>query len=163
MRRAIRGVGLQFGGMAVLALALAVAAAACGGGNNESSGANESLTVQFDELSGSGESGTATMTAVGDNQTKVVIDLSGAPSTPQPAHIHEGTCTNLNATPKYALNDVVNGKSTTTVSESLSDLEDEAHAINVHKSAKALKTYVACGSFGKAESAGGSSGGYPGY
>ena len=63
----------------------------------------------------------------------------------QPAHIHKGTCAKLDATPAYPLNNVVNGRSTTTVNVALSALLKGHYAINMHRSAKQLKTYVACG------------------
>jgi hypothetical protein len=118
------------------------------GSDNGSSGSEEA-TVDLSEQNGSGESGTATLTAEGDNKTKVVISLDGAPAgTPQPAHIHEGSCANLDPTPKYGLENVVDGKSTTEVDEPLDELRAEDYAINVHKSGTDLKTYVACGDIG---------------
>ena len=132
--------------MRYLALALAGVAlfAACGGGNSGS----EEATVDLSEQSGSGESGTATLTADGD-RTTVVISLDNAPSgTPQPAHIHKGSCADLDPNPAYGLENVVDGKSTTEVDEPLDELRDEDYAINVHKSGTDLKTYVACGDVG---------------
>jgi hypothetical protein len=43
------------------------------------------------------------------------------------------------------LNDVTNGKSDTTVNASLASLMNGNSAINVHKSAAEIQTYVACG------------------
>lgn len=108
--------------------------------------AQQSITITLSQQNNSGESGTATLTAVGTNQTRVVIQLKGAPANvAQPAHIHEGTCANLNPVPKYPLNNVVNGMSDTTVNVALSDLLAKPFAINVHKSAQEIQTYVACG------------------
>lgn len=99
---------------------------------------------------GSGQSGTATLRQTASGVV-VTISIAKGGSTPQPAHIHEGTCANLNPAPKYPLNSVVNGKSTTTVSNmKLSSLETGGFAINVHKSLKAIKTYVSCGDIPKA-------------
>src|SRR5438093_843340 len=104
--------------------------------------------IPLTALNGSGESGTATLTKVGD-KTRVVIELrnssDSAIAQAQPAHIHKGSCAKLDPTPAYALADVQAGKSTTTVPVSIADLENGAYAINVHKSAAQLKTYVACG------------------
>src|SRR5262249_29202615 len=94
----------------------------------------------------SGESGTATLTKAGPNQTKVVLDVKGAPSgASQPVHIHKGSCSKLDPKPAYPLSPVVNGKSETTVNASLDSLETGGFAINGHKSAQDVATYVFCG------------------
>jgi hypothetical protein len=107
--------------------------------------AADSTTVKLSPQSNSGESGTATLTKEGD-KTKVVLSVQGAPSNPQPVHIHKGTCSNLDPKPAYPLSPVVNGKSETVVNASLDDLEKGNYAINGHKSAQDIKTYVFCGS-----------------
>jgi predicted small lipoprotein YifL len=132
MRRTISGLAI---------VALTAALAACGGGGGAGKGPTE---IQLQEQSASGESGTATLTREGD-KTKVVLGLQSGTSTAQPAHIHSGTCSSLDPTPAYPLNNVVNGKSTTVVNVPLDTLEKTAYAINVHKSTQDLKTYVACG------------------
>jgi ABC-type phosphate transport system substrate-binding protein len=135
------------GAAGVLAL-LAVAVAGCGsgGGGNTTSTAKsrESVDVQLQEQNFSGEDGTATLTADG-SKTKIVILMASFAAYPQPVHIHKGTCAKLDATPAYPLTNVVQGRSTTTVSVPLSTLLKGHYAINVHRSAKQLKTYVACG------------------
>src|SRR5262245_55516464 len=103
----------------------------------------DSLKVMMEPQSGSSESGTATLTKDGAN-TKVVVNLTGATGQ-QPAHIHKGTCSNLDPKPTYPLSPVANGKSETVVKASLDDLETGGYAINVHKSAQDVKTYVSCG------------------
>jgi len=137
---------------------LVVLAAGCGSGGN-SSGSGE-LTVTLGEQNGSGESGTATLTREGD-RTRVVIDLQGMSATmaspPQPAHIHKGSCVDLDPTPAYALSDVKHGSSTSTVDAKLDDLRKGAFAINVHKSTSEIQAYVACGDIGSGESDGGGS------
>ena len=55
----------------------------------------------------------------------------------QPAHIHKGSCAKLDPTPAYALADVKDGASTSTVDVKLDDLRHGAFAINVHESAAA--------------------------
>jgi hypothetical protein len=136
--------------LALLGLALF---AGCGSDDNGGSSSDEA-TIDLSEQNSSGESGTATLTADGE-KTKVVISLDGAPSgTPQPAHIHEGSCANLDPTPKYGLENVVDGESTTEVDEPLDELRDEAYAINVHKSGMDLKTYVVCGDIGSGSGGG---------
>jgi hypothetical protein len=119
--------------------------AGCGGDNG--SGSDEA-TVDLSAQNSSSESGTATLTADGD-KTMVVISLDNAPSgIPQPAHIHKGSCSKLDPNPAYGLQNVVDGKSTSEVDEPLDELQNEEYAVNVHKSAADLKTYVSCGDIG---------------
>ena len=101
------------------------------------------VTVKLVAQSGSGETGTATFTPQG-NKTEVVLQMTGAPADPQPAHIHEGSCANLNPAPKIPLQNVVNGKSTTVLDMPIKQVI-AGGAVNVHKSAQDVKTYVACG------------------
>jgi CHRD domain-containing protein len=103
------------------------------------------LTVQLNEQNGSGESGTATFTINDDGTTHVVLQITGGGADPQPAHIHEGTCDDLNPQPAYPLQDVVDGSSETDVDISLDDLTLSSYAVNVHESAEAVDVYVACG------------------
>ena len=109
--------------------------------------AADSATAKLSPQNNSGESGTATLTKAGDKQTKVVLDVKGA-SGSQPVHIHKGTCDKLDPKPAYPLSPLVNGKSETTVNASLDDLEKGGYAINGHKSAQEVSTYVFCGSIG---------------
>lgn len=99
--------------------------------------------VDLKAQNNSNESGTATLTPAGDS-TKVVLDVKGAEGT-QPTHIHKGTCAQLDPKPAFPLSPVVNGKSETTVKASMKDLTSGGYAINGHKSAQDLKTYVFCG------------------
>ena len=124
----------------VLVLGLA---AGCGGDDGESAGGN-SVTVDLAELNGSGESGTATLTAE-DQQTRVVLELSNPASDSQPAHIHKGTCANLDPAPAFGLPNVESGMSEATVDVTLDALESGEYAINVHKSNDEVDVYVACG------------------
>jgi hypothetical protein len=100
------------------------------------------VTVQLGEQNKSGETGTATITSQG-GKTQIVLQLKGAPADAQPAHIHDGTCAALDPKPRIPLQNVMNGKSTTTVDMQMSEVTKGA--INVHKSTADLKTYVACG------------------
>jgi hypothetical protein len=111
--------------------------------------ATSTLTVNLHEQNGSGENGTAMLTQMGAD-VKVVIALKGAPATTaQPAHIHDGTCADLKGV-AYALSNVVNGKSTTTVKGvTIDKLLGGKYAINVHESAANLGKYVACGEIAK--------------
>jgi hypothetical protein len=108
-------------------------------------GAADSVKVDLSQQSNSGESGTATLTKQGDKQTKVVLAVKGAPESTQPVHIHKGSCANLDPKPAFPLSPLTRGKSETVVNASLDDLEKGGYAINGHKSAQDLKTYVFCG------------------
>jgi hypothetical protein len=107
--------------------------------------ATSTLTIALNEQNGSGESGTATLTQAGSD-VKVVIALKGAPATtPQPVHIHDGTCANLKGV-VYPLSNVADGSSTTVVKGvTIDKLLGGTYAINVHESAADLGKYVACG------------------
>ena len=100
------------------------------------------VTVQLGEQNKSGETGTATITPQG-SKTQVVLLIKGAPAEAQPAHIHDGTCASLDPKPRIPLQNVMNGRSTTTLDMPMSVVTKGA--INVHKSASDVKTYVACG------------------
>ena len=107
--------------------------------------AADSATVKLSPQNNSGESGTATLTKVGE-RTKVVLNVTGAPAgVTQPVHIHKGTCDKLDPKPTFPLSPVVNGKSETTVNASLDNLQKGGYAINGHKSAQEIATYVFCG------------------
>lgn len=133
--------------MKLLALGLVALALLAGCGSDNGGGSNEA-TVDLSAQNASNESGTVTLTADGD-KTKVVISLDNAPSgIPQPAHIHKGSCKELDPNPAYGLQNVVNGESTSEVDEPLDELQNEDYAVNVHKSGTDLKTYVSCGDIG---------------
>jgi hypothetical protein len=123
----------------VLSLAVSVSF-----GSVFSVGAADSATVKLSPQSNSGESGTATLTKQGDKQTKVVLDVKGA-SGSQPVHIHKGSCAQLDPKPAFPLAPLTEGKSETVVNASLDDLQKGGYAINGHKSAQEVKTYVFCG------------------
>jgi len=102
------------------------------------------LTIPMHAQNGSGEDGTATLSQEGGD-VKVVISLKGAPTTEQPAHIHDGTCSDLKGV-AYPLTNVTSGASTTMIkSASLAKWLKGAFAINVHESASDLGKYVSCG------------------
>ncbi len=143
----------------ILAIATMFVAAACNktqntnppppaAQNTDNQNKQTSMTVQLKEQNGSKENGTAVLTAV-DNHTQVKIDVSNGPANPsQPSHIHMGACPTPGGV-KYTLNDVVAGQSTTVIDIKLDDLLTQLPlAINIHKSAAAIGTYVACGDVG---------------
>jgi len=103
------------------------------------------VTVTLTEQNGSGQNGMAELTDMGDGTTMVVIEVSNGTAEPQPAHIHEGTCANLNPKPAYPLSGVVDGRSETIVPADIHELTDEPYAINIHKSATEAAIYTSCG------------------
>ena len=103
------------------------------------------LIVQLTPQSESGESGIATLTEEG-SKTKVVVDITGVPAgVAQPLHVHKGTCAQLDPQPAYGLATLTNGKSETTIDVPLTYVRTAPFAINGHKSAQDVKTYVFCG------------------
>lgn len=104
------------------------------------------VTIHLRALNNSGETGQATLTPLGDNHTRVALTITGEPAgANQPVHIHEGTCANLNPAPKWVLNNIVNGKSLTTVPVGLGVLEAASYSINAHQSIQNMGTFVSCG------------------
>lgn len=101
--------------------------------------------IQLAEQNGSGQTGTATLTGTADGKLMVVVELSNGTSVAQPAHIHNGTCANLDPKPAYPLTSLTNGVSDTTVDVSMEMLMGGQYAVNVHKSAAEASVYVACG------------------
>jgi LPXTG-motif cell wall-anchored protein len=114
---------------------------------------DDTVTVTLSEQSGSGISGTATLTQMGDD-LRVVVDVDGTEAgSSHPAHIHTGACPNPGGV-AHPLEAVEDGTSTTTLAGiELSSVTDGNHAINLHLSADDLDTYVACGDIPEAEMA----------
>lgn len=110
--------------------------------------AERSVTVALKAQNDSGEVGTATLLQRGNTLT-VAVSIKGGTTMPQPAHIHTGTCAKLGGV-SYPLANVVSGKSTTTLKNvSLASLQTGGFAINIHKSAADIGTYVSCGQIPK--------------
>jgi hypothetical protein len=125
-----------------------VLVAGCGGDEKGESRQNPdgSVSVDLVEQSGSGQSGEATLQAVDRERTRITIELSGAPDTPQPGHVHERSCDDIDPQPTDTLQPVVSGRSETVIAVSLEHLRASPHAVAVQKSAD---TYVACGTIGE--------------
>jgi hypothetical protein len=91
-----------------------------------------------------GETGMATFEQVRNGVT-VVVRMAGHGNGREPIHIHEGTCKRLNLVPKYHLNDLLRGISTTTIPNiTLEDLLKGNYAIDVHFSSADMTKYAAC-------------------
>jgi hypothetical protein len=129
--------------LALTILALGLGVAACG--DDDDAASAESVTVTLAELTDSGQSGTATLSASG-SQTDVSIDLpGGAEGVEQPIHIHQDTCAELDPAPVFPLSNVADGVSETTIDVALEELVGGEFSINGHKSAEEAAIYVVCG------------------
>ena len=126
-----------------------------GGAGTTTGGATEAqATVTLVPQNGSNETGTVTLSQTAKGVV-VSVTTDTAPDSPQPAHIHKGSCAKLDPAPAFPLTPVTKGTnsmgaakgvSTTTVTGvTLAQLESGQYAVNVHKSAAEAKTYVACG------------------
>jgi hypothetical protein len=95
-----------------------------------------STTVQLQPLQGSGVSGEATVTAMG-NQTQVMVRLTGGPANGNhPGHIHSGTCQDIGGVVQ-ALDAIStdaggSGSMTTTVDVAPMTVMDGQHVIAYH-------------------------------
>lgn len=105
----------------------------------------QTITIQLGEQNGSGQTGTAELTDMGNGMTRVVVNLQNSPAGPQPIHIHEGTCANLNPAVRFPLTSLQNGRSESMVPTALSAVLGQPHAINAHKSPQEASVYVSCG------------------
>jgi hypothetical protein len=129
---------------AVAALSVAALASAIPAAADTGAGANNSIKINLTAQNGSGETGTAKLVD-GANGLVVIINLTGAPASAQPAHIHTGSCPTPGGV-KYPLKDVVSGTSKTVIKGvTIADLTASPMSINVHESAADLQKYVACG------------------
>lgn len=109
-----------------------------------------SVSVNLTAQNNSGESGTATLTALEGGKTNVSLNLSGAPTDiAQPAHIHSGSCSNLGDV-VYPLTSAMNDQSETTLDVDLEEgiLNKLPLAVNVHKSNSEINIYYSCGDIG---------------
>lgn len=131
-----------------LTLLAPFALAGCGGGDEAGASAAEGITVELAEEKSSGQSGTATLTPVGDTKTRVVVTLSNPPDVPQPSHVHPGSCGDL-GDPVAALANVVGGKAETVVDMSLAELQRGGLVVHAHKSEEEYDVSVACGEIPK--------------
>jgi len=130
-------------GLALFVLLLALAPVGCGGEEEQGVAGESALTLTLAEQKGSGQSGTATLTADGDAQTRVVVELSNPPGPAQPSHIHSGTCDDIG--PVVApLESVEDGKAESVVSMPLEELQRGGLIVHAHESEAESKVSVAC-------------------
>jgi len=100
-------------------------------------------TVTLNALNNSGITGRATLTDAG-GQTMVQLTIAGSDDA-HPAHIHNGTCANLDPAPLYPLTTAQGGMSSSVVAAPLAEIMSGQKAINLHRSASDMQSYVACG------------------
>lgn len=100
-------------------------------------------TIALETLNDSGVTGTVAFSDVG-GRTRVDVTVDPAGNPDMPAHIHPGTCDELVPQPKFPLENVRNGTSTTVVPASITELFAGNLAVNIHKSNDDLKAYTAC-------------------
>lgn len=120
----------------------------------------EVLNVDVDALGPYGMRGSAVLTDEGDG-VSVAIDLDGIGVVGgHPAHLHLGTCDGFDPLPSYPLADVdAAGLSLTKLEDVTIDaLLAEPFVVNVHESAAAITTVVACGNLKAAGQTGAAAG-----
>jgi hypothetical protein len=125
---------------ALIGAATALMLAAC----SSPAGGDRSVELMLQPLNESGVSGRVTLTALDDATTRVVIDVDSAGHPSMPAHIHPGSCAELVPQPVYALENVIDGQSTTAVSAPLDELLAGGQALNLHRSNEEMDVYTAC-------------------
>jgi len=119
-------------------IGLALALSACTGQQAAS------RTVELATLNDSGVTGSAVLTDLSHGRTRVEVDVDPAGHPDMPAHIHPGTCVNLVPQPRYPLQNVIDGVSTTELEVTLEELFAGDLALNLHFSPEDFGTYTAC-------------------
>ena len=94
------------------------------------------LTLDLQEQSDSGIEGTVELSPTSEGRLEVEIELTGSDGGPHPAHIHRGSCADLDPNPAFPLENVVDGTT--------GELTADEYAVNVHESPENADTYVAC-------------------
>jgi hypothetical protein len=103
-----------------------------------------SVTLELDQIDGSGVSGSVVITEVDATTTLITVDADPAGHPDMPAHVHPGSCAQLIPQPRFALENIVDGHSSTRVPASFEELTVPGQAINLHESNTALDVYTAC-------------------
>ena len=106
--------------------------------------ATQTRVIALTALNSSGVTGALTLTAVDGGHTRVDVAVDPAGYQDMPAHIHPGACATLVPQPKYPLQSVQFGRSSTVLSASFAELTAGGLALNIHASNDYLGTYTAC-------------------
>lgn len=101
------------------------------------------IVVYLSPDKGEGQIGSATLMSDGSTTT-VDIDVGPTTGEAQPIHIHVGKCDDVGSV-VHALQNVVNGVSTTVLDRSLDEILAGDMLINVHASYADASNYTACG------------------
>ena len=103
------------------------------------------FTMTLKSIKNSGQTGKALFEDVGGGKTKVTITMNGQATSPQPAHIHTGSCVK-SGNILYPLTSVTNGTSETILNASIQAIQANGPTVvNVHLSPSELSTIVSCG------------------
>ncbi len=121
----------------VVALATIALLAGCGE-------AERRVELQLETLNASGVTGKVTLVELDEARTRVEIQVDPAGHDSMPAHVHPGSCADLVPQPMYALENVVEGRSTTEVRAAFDELMDGSKAVNLHRSNQEMDVYTAC-------------------
>ncbi len=109
-------------------------------------GAAAVTTVELNEVDGSGQTGEAEVSPISPDQLKIVLTLENAPAAAEIAQIYVGRCESLSvAVTEYALEDVVGGRSESTVETSFEELIASLHHYSIVISDAGTSAPVACG------------------
>ena len=101
------------------------------------------LTLDFVELNDSGVRGEVTLYAIGD-RTIVQIAVENVAGN-HPAHIHTGTCDDIEPEPAFPLTNVdAEGRSVGVVDVALDTLLTDPYVVDIHLSPTELGTLIAC-------------------
>lgn len=105
----------------------------------------QGFSIVLGQQNNSRETGLATIEGV-DNKTKITLTLVEFPKKiKQPAHVHLGSCSDPGEV-KYPLNNVVDGKSETTIDVDVNKfIKEFPMIVNIHKSIEEANLYVSCG------------------
>ncbi|MFW6075936.1 MAG: hypothetical protein ACOC9Y_10095 [Chloroflexota bacterium] len=106
--------------------------------------AQDTVTLEFDEVEGSGVAGDIRIESENGESTVTILLTQGLQdASVHPVHIHEGTCDDLGDV-AYPLNNIEDGSSETTIEVDLADLRTGAFAINAHESEENISNFIAC-------------------
>ncbi len=136
-----------------MALLVALALPGCGGDEDEAAAGSDDdeVSLTLAEQAGSGQSGTATLTADGNDATRIVVELSNPPNATQPSHVHSGNCDDIGSV-VAPLESVTDGRAESVVPMSLKELRRGGLIVHAHKSEAEPKVSVACAEIPKAGS-----------
>ena len=123
-------------------VAVAITLAACSSPTNDNPTIGGGAVGQISDVTmqavNGGQSGTARLSESPSVVLTVTISLqhaTGSQQPQQPASIHAGTCNGFDAAPKFPLNAVVNGQSTTSpLNSTLGELSSSPYVIVVQRS-----------------------------